>query len=87
MKQLYANIINIVANTEKTIVQNGGRVYIGQVDVTEELIAIINQTAEVCVDYAFLRKRWAEDLKRITEFLGDVRTYLTYAIEHSVAAN
>jgi len=52
MKQLYANIINIVANTEKTIVQNGGRVYIGQVDVTEELIAIINQTAKVCVDYA-----------------------------------
>jgi len=32
----------------------------------------------------FLRKRWVEDLKRIAEFLGDVQTYLTYAIEHSV---
>jgi len=52
MKQLYTNIINTVANKEKTIVQNGGRVYIGPVDVTEELIAIINQTAKVCVDYA-----------------------------------
>lgn len=50
MNTLHSNIIENVANQTTTMVVNAGRVYIGQVDVTEELNAIIRETAKVCVE-------------------------------------
>lgn len=50
MNTLHSNIIENVVNQTATMVVNAGRVYIGQVDVTEELNAIIQETAKVCVD-------------------------------------
>ncbi len=52
MSTLHTNIIKNVATQTATMVINAGRVYIGQVDVTEELNAIIRETAKVCVNQA-----------------------------------
>lgn len=52
MNTLHSNVIKNVANQVGTMVVNAGRVYIGQVDVTEELNAIIQETAKVCINEA-----------------------------------